>query len=150
MSETVASTRRSRVMNYFTKNAFQSSLAVYLSGHQCCGVELNREGPSGTLRTMFLEHIEESVLCDVLVVSGPVTKKYLLHLRETYESMAQPKWVFVVGSCALKGGLQRGPLVVEDLSQHLPIDVFVPGCPVNPADLEDGLKKLSEIIKRGR
>lgn len=70
---------------------------------------------------------------DVLLVTGPVTDHMRSPLIEAYEAMPGPKAVMAVGSCALSGGIfGRGFASCGGLSEVLPVDVAVPGCPPPP------------------
>jgi Ni,Fe-hydrogenase III small subunit/formate hydrogenlyase subunit 6/NADH:ubiquinone oxidoreductase subunit I len=80
---------------------------------------------------------------DGLLVTGPVTKNMLLALRKVYEAVPSPKIVIASGACAISGGLFRGnPEVSDGVTDILPVDLFVPGCPPHPLTLLDGLLRL--------
>ncbi len=70
---------------------------------------------------------------DVLMVAGPVTDHLRLAIRKTYEAMPAPKRVLAIGACALSGGI-FGPSFAcpSGLSELVPVDVGVPGCPPPP------------------
>jgi len=73
---------------------------------------------------------------DLLLVTGPVT--YAMHdaLLTTYEAMPKPCWVMAVGTCAVSGGSNGGGYACnQGLENILPVDVYLPGCPPNPAAL---------------
>lgn len=80
---------------------------------------------------------------DVLVCSGPVTRQTRDRLRRIYEQMAAPKFVIAVGSCACSGGVFNGCYCVEGgIDAVIPVNAYVPGCPVRPETLIDGVVKL--------
>jgi formate hydrogenlyase subunit 7 len=82
---------------------------------------------------------------DLLLVTGPVT--YAMHdaLVATYESMPQPRWVMAVGTCAVSGGVAGGGYACEHgLNGIIPVDVYLPGCPPNPAAMIGALLLLLE------
>ncbi|MEX0645430.1 MAG: NADH-quinone oxidoreductase subunit NuoB [Parvularculaceae bacterium] len=80
---------------------------------------------------------------DVLLVTGPVTHNMHEALLRTYQAMPDPKWVVGVGACALDGGCFAGSYaVVGGVSQILPVDLHVPGCPPSPTALLAGLLAL--------
>jgi NADH:ubiquinone oxidoreductase subunit B-like Fe-S oxidoreductase len=61
-------------------------------------------------------------------------------LRATYEAMAEPRWVFAVGTCAVSGGIAEGGYASgHGLDGVIPVDVYLPGCPPNPAAIIEAL-----------
>jgi Ni,Fe-hydrogenase III small subunit len=61
-------------------------------------------------------------------------------LRKTYEATPDPKLVVAVGDCARTCGVFRGSYaVVGSVDQIVPVDVFVAGCPPEPADILRGI-----------
>ncbi len=81
---------------------------------------------------------------DILLVVGPVTQNMKTALIKTYEAMPNPKKVMAVGTCALSGGLfQEGFIAEQKLSDILPIDLSIPGCPPPPLAIIHGLLVLS-------
>ena|SRR3569832_1018828 len=80
---------------------------------------------------------------DVLMVTGPVTKNMSDALERTYLAMPSPKWVIAVGDCARDGGCFAGSYaVVGGVSQVIPVDLHIPGCPPPPAVILQGLLSL--------
>jgi Ni,Fe-hydrogenase III small subunit len=80
---------------------------------------------------------------DVLMVTGPVTKNMRDALERTYLAMPNPKWVVAVGDCARDGGCFAGSYaVVGGVSQVIPVDLHIPGCPPPPATILQGLLSL--------
>lgn len=82
---------------------------------------------------------------DVLLVTGPVTKNMREALARTYNATPDPKWVVGVGDCALDGGcFAGGYAVVGGVSQVVPVDLHIHGCPPNPTEILRGLLALLE------
>src|SRR5213078_3809167 len=82
---------------------------------------------------------------DVLLVTGPVTKNMREALERTYRATPDPKWVVAVGDCALDGGLFAGSYaVVGAVSNVIPVDLHIRGCPPSPNQLLQGLLALLE------
>jgi NADH:ubiquinone oxidoreductase subunit B-like Fe-S oxidoreductase len=69
-------------------------------------------------------------------------------LRDIYDQMPQPKWVFTTGECSISGGpFWQSPTILEGTDQVIPVDVFVPGCPPRPEAMWAGLLRLQEKIR---
>jgi Ni,Fe-hydrogenase III small subunit len=82
---------------------------------------------------------------DVLLVTGPVTRNMREALERTYNATPDPKWVVAVGDCAVDGGIFSGSYaVVGGVSDVIPVDLHIRGCPPNPTQLLKGLLTLLE------
>jgi Ni,Fe-hydrogenase III small subunit len=80
---------------------------------------------------------------DVLMVTGPVTKNMRDALERTFLAMPNPKWVVAVGDCARDGGcFAESYAVVGGVSQVVPVDLHIPGCPPPPTAILQGLLSL--------
>ena len=54
--------------------------------------------------------------------------------------MPQPRWVMAVGTCAVSGGVAGGGYACGNgLEGVLPVDLYLPGCPPNPAAMIEAL-----------
>jgi NADH-quinone oxidoreductase B subunit len=85
---------------------------------------------------------------DVLIVTGPVTYQSRQRLERIYEQMPNPKFVVVVGTCGISGGVfQDCYNVVGRVDEVLPVDAYIPGCPPRPEAIIDGLVKLLGSLK---
>jgi Ni,Fe-hydrogenase III small subunit len=80
---------------------------------------------------------------DVLMVTGPVTKNMREALERTYRATPDPKWVVAVGDCAANGGIFSGSYAcVGGVSQVVPVDLHIRGCPPTPSEILRGLIAL--------
>ena len=91
---------------------------------------------------------------DILLVTGPVTNQSLERLKLVYEQTPEPKIVIAVGSCPTGGSVfYESPFTNAPLSNVIPVDDYVPGCPPRPEAILHGvvlaLEKLVEKLKGG-
>jgi Ni,Fe-hydrogenase III small subunit len=87
---------------------------------------------------------------DVLLVTGPVTKNMREALLRTYNATPAPKWVVAAGACARNGGIFAGSYAcVGGVSEVIPVDLHIPGCPPSPTELLKGLLALLESASAG-
>ncbi|PKQ14488.1 MAG: oxidoreductase, partial [Actinobacteria bacterium HGW-Actinobacteria-8] len=81
---------------------------------------------------------------DALLVTGPVTRNMADPLRITYEATPAPKRVIALGDCARNCGVFAGAYGVQGaVSDIIPVDVEVPGCPPSPEAIIDALRGLT-------
>jgi Ni,Fe-hydrogenase III small subunit len=81
---------------------------------------------------------------DGLLVTGVVTRNMSAALRTTWEATPQPAVVVAVGDCALDCGVfADGPGVEGPVSDLLPVDVEVAGCPPTPSAIVAALRQVS-------
>ena len=87
---------------------------------------------------------------DVLLVTGPVTKNMAEALARTYAATPSPKWVVAVGRCAIDGGIFADTYAVAGgVSDVVPVDLHIHGCPPSPTELLRGLIALLEHVGGG-
>jgi Ni,Fe-hydrogenase III small subunit len=80
---------------------------------------------------------------DGLIVVGGVSRNMRHALLETYHALPQPAIVVAAGACAISGGpYAESEEVLGGVTDILPVDLFVPGCPPHPLTLLDGLLRL--------
>jgi Ni,Fe-hydrogenase III small subunit len=77
---------------------------------------------------------------DMLLVTGPVTRNMEVPLKKTYDATPDPKLVVAVGDCAQTCGVFKDSYAVAgSVDQVIPVNVFVHGCPPEPADILRGI-----------
>ncbi len=87
---------------------------------------------------------------DLLLVTGPVTRNMEMPLRKTYEATPDPKVVVAVGDCARTCGVFRGSYaIVGSVDAVIPVDLFVAGCPPEPADILRGILTALDRLPKG-
>jgi Ni,Fe-hydrogenase III small subunit len=109
----------------------------------CNGCEIEITGltsPVYDLERFGLHFVASPRHADLLLVTGPVTRNMEVPLRKTYEATPDPKVVVAVGDCAKSCGVFKGSYAVAgSVDTIIPVDVFVHGCPPEPADILRGI-----------
>ena len=86
---------------------------------------------------------------DILLITGPVTKRSRERLVELYVQMPEPKVVIACGACASTGGVFRGMYNCEGgVDQYIPVDVYVCGCGTRPEQIIDGVVQGLAILEQ--
>jgi Ni,Fe-hydrogenase III small subunit len=127
-----------------TRRLLGRALAIReVDAGSCNGCELEISGLTGPVydSERFGVHFVASPRhADLLLVTGPVTRNMEVPLRKTYEATPDPKLVVAVGDCAKTCGVFQGSYAVAgSVDQIIPVDVFVAGCPPEPADILRGI-----------
>ncbi len=85
---------------------------------------------------------------DMLLVTGPVTRNMEVPLRKTWEATPDPKLVVAVGDCARTCGVfKESYAVVGSVDRVIPVDVFVDGCPPEPAEILLGILRALDRLR---
>ena len=129
------------------------SLAIrQVDAGSCNGCELEIHALNNAfydLERFGLRFVASPRHADVLLVTGPVTKNMREALERTYHATPDPKWVVAVGDCAKDGGVFSGSYaVVSGVSQVVPVDLHITGCPPSPNQLLQGLLALLEASSK--
>lgn len=128
-----------------------NSLWPMTFGLACCAIEMMATGMARLDIARYGAEVfrPSARQCDLLIVSGTVSKKMAPAVITLYEQMPAPKWVIAMGNCAVSGGPFAGPHnynVIEGVDRLIPVDVYVPGCPPRPEGLIEGILSLQEKI----
>jgi Ni,Fe-hydrogenase III small subunit len=118
----------------------------------CNGCEIEITGltsPVYDLERFGLHFVASPRHADMLLVTGPVTRNMEVPLRKTYEATPAPKVVVAVGDCARTCGVFHGSYAVAgSVDAVIPVDVFVHGCPPEPADILRGILVALDRLPR--
>ncbi len=116
--------------------AFGQSLAIRVLSTGCaaCDLEVAAAGnPIFDLERFGIGVVVSPRFADALLITGPVPKALHAAVLSSYEAMADPKIVIACGSCAISGGVHaHGYAEANGVTDLLPVDVFIPGCPPHP------------------
>jgi Ni,Fe-hydrogenase III small subunit len=123
------------------------SLAIReVDAGSCNGCELEIHALNNAfydLERFGLRFVASPRHADVLLVTGPVTKNMREGLKRTYDAVPNPKWVVAAGDCALDGGCFAGSYaVMGGVSEVIPVQLHIPGCPPTPTGILGGLLAL--------
>ena len=145
LASQIAITSLDKIYNWSRR----SSVWPLMFGLACCAIEMICTAASRYDFSRFgMEVLRPSPRqADVMIVSGTVTKKMIPQIVRLYNQMPEPKYVLAMGACASGGGpFKEGYNVVSGVDKHVPVDVYIPGCPPTPQALLHGLIKLQEKI----
>lgn len=123
---------------------FGRALAVReVDAGSCNGCEIEITGLTGPVydsERFGIHFVASPRHADLLLVTGPVTRNMEVPLKKTYDATPAPKLVVAVGDCARTCGVFKGSYAVAgSVDQVIPVNVFVDGCPPEPADILRGI-----------
>jgi Ni,Fe-hydrogenase III small subunit len=127
------------------------SLAIrQVDAGSCNGCELEIHAINNAfydLERFGLHFVASPRHADVLLVTGPVTKNMRQALERTYAATPDPKWVVALGDCAFDGGIFSGSYAVAGgVSDVVPVDLHIRGCPPPPIEILKGLIALLDSL----
>lgn len=85
---------------------------------------------------------------DMIMVTGVVTRNLEQALKMTYAAMPEPKLVMACGACAAGGNTYGSTYaIVGKVSDVVPVDIIVPGCPPRPSAMIIALCAAADMLK---
>jgi membrane-bound hydrogenase subunit mbhJ len=89
---------------------------------------------------------------DILCITGPVTKNSVHAIETVYGQVFAPKAVVAIGSCPATTNVFIDSRTLDGpLARHIPVDVYVPGCPPRPDAIIQGVVRAAVILaERGK
>jgi Ni,Fe-hydrogenase III small subunit len=109
----------------------------------CNGCELEihaLNNPIYNLEGLGIRFVASPRHADLLLVTGPVSKHMEVALRRTYDATPDPKLVVALGDCGCTGGIfGESYASCGRVSNIIPVDVAIPGCPPTPTRILEGI-----------
>ncbi len=123
---------------------FGSSLKlrqVSAAGCNGCEWELNASGnPNFDMGRFGIDIVASPRHADGILITGPISENMAPALEDAYMSTPDPKVVILAGTCAISGGVFEGsPALNREFLKNHPVDLYIPGCPVHPLTVVNGL-----------
>ena len=123
---------------------FGGSLAIrQVDAGSCNGCELEIQAlnnPYYGIERFGVHFVASPRHADMLLVTGPVSRHMETALRRTYDATPEPRLVIAVGECGANGG-EFGASYAScgAVSNVIPVDAVIRGCPPTPLDLMRGI-----------
>src|SRR3984893_1160873 len=109
----------------------------------CNGCELEihaLNNPLYNIEGLGIRFVASPRHADLLLITGPVAKNMEVALRRTYEATPDPKLVVAIGDCGCTGGIfGESYASCGRVSNVIPVDVVIPGCPASPTRILPGI-----------
>ncbi len=132
---------------------FGRALAIrHVDAGSCNGCELEIHacnGPHYNLERLGMRFVASPRHADLLLVTGPVSCNMEIALRRTYDATPEPKLVVAIGDCGCSGGIFGESYASRGrVSNVIPVDAAVPGCPPDPAAIVQGILSALTTSRR--
>ena len=115
----------------------------HIDAGSCNGCELEihaLSNPIYNLEGLGIRFVASPRHADLLLVTGPVSRHMAIALRRTYEATPDPKLVVALGDCGCTGGIfGESYATCGRVSNVIPVDVTIPGCPPTPTRILEGI-----------
>ena len=113
-----------------------------------CELEINALGnPYYNIEGLGIKFVASPRHADMLLVTGPVSRNMVTALERTFAAIPAPKLVVALGDCACDGGIfGESYASAGRVSNVIPVDLVVPGCPPPPLEILRGI--LAAVQRR--
>jgi Ni,Fe-hydrogenase III small subunit len=114
-----------------------------------CELEINSlNNPYYNLEGLGIKFVASPRHADMLLVTGPVSRHMETALKRTYDATPEPKLVVAIGDCGCTGGIFGESYASRGrVSNVIPVDVAVPGCPPTPLAIMQGILSAISVRK---
>ncbi len=138
---------RADVLGYFA-----GALTIrHVDAGSCNGCELeinSLNNPYYNLEGLGIKFVASPRHADMLLVTGPVSRHMEIALKRTYDATPEPKLVVAIGDCGCTGGIFGESYASRGrVSNVIPVDVAVPGCPPTPLAIMQGILTAISVKK---
>ena len=115
-----------------------------------CELEINSlNNPYYNLEGLGIKFVASPRHADLLLVTGPVSRHMKTALKRTYDATPEPKLVVAIGDCGCTGGIfGESYASCGRVSNVIPVDVAVPGCPPTPLAIMQGILTAIAVGKK--
>ncbi len=151
LAESESFERVGRTLEAAIRRRFAGSLAIRaVDAGSCNGCELEIHATNNAYYDIerFGVHFTASPrFADMLLVTGPVSVNMRTALEMTYEATPDPKLVVAMGDCAANCGVfgRDNYAIAGAVSDIIPVDVVIHGCPPTPTDIIQGILAATEM-----
>ena len=125
----------------------------HVDAGSCNGCELEIHAlanPYYNIEGLGIRFVASPRHADLLLVTGPVSKHMVIALKRTYDATPDPKLVVAVGDCGCSGGIfGESYASLGRVSNVIPVDVAIPGCPPAPVALLQGILAAVSVAAPG-
>jgi Ni,Fe-hydrogenase III small subunit len=122
----------------------------HVDAGSCNGCELEvhaLNNPFYNIEGLGIRFVASPRHADLLLVTGPVSRHMALALRRTFDAMPDPKLVVALGDCGCTGGIfGESYASCGRVSNVIPVDVVVPGCPPSPTQILQGILTAISVL----
>ena len=126
-----------------TKQLGRALVIRHIDAGSCNGCELEihaLNNPYYNLEAIGIKFAASPRHADLLLVTGPVAKNMEVAVKRAYDATPEPKLVVAVGDCGCTGGIfGESYASCGRVSNVIPVDVSIPGCPPTPLQLMQGI-----------
>jgi Ni,Fe-hydrogenase III small subunit len=125
-------------------DVFGGALAIRMvDAGSCNGCELEIHAVNNAyynIEGLGIKFVASPRHADLLLVTGPVSRHMETALKRTYDATPEPKLVVAIGDCACDGGIfGESYATCGKVSNVIPVDVAVIGCPPTPTAILQGI-----------
>jgi Ni,Fe-hydrogenase III small subunit len=125
-------------------DVFGGALAIRMvDAGSCNGCELEIHAVNNAyynIEGLGIKFVASPRHADLLLVTGPVSRHMEVALKRTYDATPEPKLVVAIGECARDGGIfGESYATCGRISNVIPVDVVVSGCPPTPTAILQGI-----------
>ena len=126
-----------------TRQLGRALVIRHVDAGSCNGCELEihaLNNPYYNLEALGIKFAASPRHADLLLVTGPVAKNMEVAVKRAYDATPEPKLVVAVGDCGCTGGIfGESYASCGRISNVIPVDLSIPGCPPTPLQLMQGI-----------